>query len=218
MSAVSTPTPTTRAMRRTIAWGPFTPAGAAANFAQPFVLDRADLLAHDAQPRQMAAQLRARVLQQRRPFRCAQTVELFRCFAQGRPESANAKAGKDGLDLVHDPRLVSDQVPPLAVRPLCVLLFGRRDRRHAAMALLAAQPAEKGAHQQFRVEAIGLRPPMFARHRDARGVDHVSLDIAGLQPARQPEAIASRLVSDDDALDLTPGLASFVAPTMQELP
>jgi hypothetical protein len=84
-------------------------------------------------------------------------------FAQGRPESANAKAGKDSLDLVDDPRLVSDQVPPLAVRPLCVFLLGRRDRRHAAMALLAAQPAEKGAHQQFPVEAFGLRPPAGLR-------------------------------------------------------
>src|SRR5262249_15618900 len=103
----------------------------------------------------------------------------FPLLCAGSAEGANAKASKDGLDLVHDPRLVSDQVPSLAVRPLCVFLLGRRDRHHAAMALLAAQPAEKGSHQQFRVEAIGLRPPMFARHRDARGVDHVSLDIAG---------------------------------------
>jgi len=39
------------------------------------------------------------------------------------------------------------------------------------MALLApqpAEPAEKGAHQEFRIEAIGLRTPVFARHRDAR--------------------------------------------------
>jgi hypothetical protein len=36
------------------------------------------------------------------------------------------------------------------------------------MALLAPQPAEKGAHQEFRIEAIGLRTPVFARHRDAR--------------------------------------------------
>jgi hypothetical protein len=49
-------------------------------------------------------------------------------------------------------------------------------------------------------------------------MDDVSFDVARLQPGRQPEAIASRLVSDDDVLDLTPGLASFVAPTMQELP
>jgi hypothetical protein len=82
------------------------------------------------------------------------------------------------------------------------------------MALLAAQPAEEDADQQFRVEAIGLRAPVFARHRDARGMDDVGLDTARPQPARQPEAIASGLISDHDALDLAPGLAGFVAPAM----
>ena len=92
--------------------------------------------------------------------------------------------------MVHDPRLVSDQVPPLAVRPLCVFLLGRRDRRHAAMALLAAQPAEKGAHQKLGVETIGLGAAVLARHRNAGGMDGVSLDIVRLEPARQPEAVA----------------------------
>jgi hypothetical protein len=82
------------------------------------------------------------------------------------------------------------------------------------MALLAAQPAEKGAHQQFRVETIGLRAPMFARHRDARGMDDVSFDIARLQPARQPKAVATGLISDNDALDVASSLAGFTAPTM----
>src|SRR6266404_8286367 len=165
----------------------------------------------------MAAQLRARVLRQRRSLRRAQTFELFFDLAQCRPEGANAEASEDSFDLIYDPRLLSDQVSPLAVRPPCVLLLDRRNRHHAAMALLAAQPAEKGSHQQFRVEAISLRAPMFARHRDARGMDHISLDIACLQPARQPEAVASGLISDDDALDLAPRLGGFVAPAMQEL-
>jgi hypothetical protein len=42
----------------------------------------------------------------------------------------------------------------------------------------------------------------------------VSFDIPRPQPARQPEAVASGLISDDDALDLAPALAGFVAPTM----
>ena len=36
------------------------------------------------------------------------------------------------------------------------------------MSALAAQPAEKTALQKLRVEWIGLRPAVFARHRDAR--------------------------------------------------
>jgi hypothetical protein len=79
------------------------------------------------------------------------------------------------------------------------------------------EPAEKGAHQQFGVEAIGLRASVFARHSDARGMYNVSLNTAHLLPARQPEAIACGLISDNDALDLAPGLAGFVPPTMQEL-
>ena len=129
---------------------------------QTFLLDRTYLLAHNAQTCQMAAQLRARVLQQWRPFRRPQTIELFRGLAQGRLEAANAKAGEDRLHLVRDPRPLGDQILPLAVRPPCILFLGGWDRRHAAMALLAAQPAEKGAHQQFCVEAISLCAPVFA--------------------------------------------------------
>ena len=58
---------------------------------------------------------------------------------------------------------------------------------------------------------------MFARHCDARGVNDVSLNTACPQPTRQPEAITSGLISDNDALDLAPGLTGFIAPTMQEL-
>jgi hypothetical protein len=56
-----------------------------------------------------------------------------------------------------DPRLLSDQILPLAVRPPRVLLLDLGIATHAAMAHLAAQPAENGAHQEFRIEAIGAR-------------------------------------------------------------
>jgi hypothetical protein len=45
--------------------------------AQTFLLDRADLLAYDAQPSEVPAQLCERILQQQRPFRRAQIIELF---------------------------------------------------------------------------------------------------------------------------------------------
>jgi hypothetical protein len=83
---------------------------------------------------------------------------------------------------------------------------------HAAMARLAAQPAEKNAHQKLRIETIGLRAPVFARHRDAGRMDDVNLDIARPQPARQPEPVAARLIGDDDTLDVAPSLAGFAAP------
>src|SRR6478736_4415260 len=165
----------------------------------------------------MAAQFRKRVLWQRRAFRRAQIFELFRNLAHGRPQRANAEAGKYRLDLVDNPRLLSDQILALAVRSPRVLLLDRRDRHHAAMARLAAQPTEKDAHQKFRIETIGLRAPVFARHRDAGRMDDVGLDIARPQPARQPEPVAASLIGDDDTLDVAPSLAGFAAPTMQEL-
>src|SRR5262249_29633985 len=153
---------------------------------------------------------RQRILQQQRPFRGTQAFEFFLGLAQGRPEGANAETREDGLDLVHDPRLLGDKMLPLAVRPPCVLLFGGRDRYHAAMALLAAQPTEKGAHQEFGIEAIGLCTPMFARHRDARRMNDIRFDIARPQPARQPEAVSASLISEDNALDLASSLAGFI--------
>ena len=102
-------------------------------------------------------------------------------------------------------------------RPPRVLLLDGRDCYHAAMALLAAQPTEKGAHQEFGIKAIGLRTPMFARHRDARRMNDISFGIAPPQPARQPEAVSASLISDNNALDLAPSLAGFIAPTMQSL-
>jgi hypothetical protein len=48
-------------------------------------------------------------------------------------------------------------------------------------------------------------------------MDDVRLDLAGPQPARQPEAIASRLIRDDDAFYRAFGSAGFAAPTVQEI-
>src|SRR3954451_12523517 len=105
----------------------------------------------------MAAQFRKRVLWQWRAFRRAQIFEPFRKLAHGRAQGANAEAGKYRLDLVDNPRLLNDQIPALAVRSPRVLLLDRRDRHHAAMALLAAQPAEKDAHQKFCIETSSRR-------------------------------------------------------------
>ena len=57
------------------------------------------------------------------------------------------------------------------------------------------------------------------RHH-ARRVNYVSLHIAGPQPAREPKAVPSRLVRDNDATDLPPGglqlalLSSITATTV----
>ena len=62
----------------------------------------------------------------------------------------------------------------------------------SAVAGLAAQPAEEGAHQKLRVQAIGLRPPVLARYHNARGVDHMGLDAIGRsqRASQEPWVIA----------------------------
>src|SRR5246127_3862976 len=147
----------------------------------------------------MAAQFRKRVLWQRRAFRRTQIFEPFGKLAHGRAKSAKAEAGKYRLDLVDNPRLLNDRSPR-------VLLLDCRDRHHAAMALFAAQPAEKNAHQKFRIETIGLCAPVLARHRNAGRMDDVNLDIACPQPAREPKAVAPSFIGDDDTLDVAPRL------------
>src|SRR5258707_13545519 len=119
----------------------------------------------------MTAQFRKRVLWQRRAFRRAQIFEPFGKLAHGRAQSAKAEAGKYRLDLVDNPRLLSDQILALTVRSPRVFLLDRRDCHHAAMARLAAQPAEKNAHQKFRIETIGLRAPGVRATLSASGLD-----------------------------------------------
>src|ERR1700746_2885843 len=106
----------------------------------------------------MAAQFRKRVLGQRRASRRAKIFEPFGKLAHGRAQSAKAEAGKYRLDLVDNPRLLSDQILALAVRSPRVLLLDRRDRHHAAMALLSAQPTEK-----HRIRSSVSRRSVFAR-------------------------------------------------------
>src|SRR5215469_8988221 len=48
-------------------------------------------------------------------------------------------------------------------------------------------------------------------------MDDMNFDIACPQPARKPEAVATSLIGNHDALDLTPSLGGFMAPTMQKL-
>src|SRR5260370_22085168 len=102
----------------------------------------------------MTAQFRKRVLWQRRAFRRAQIFEPFGKLAHGRAQSANAEAGKYRLDLVDNPRFLSDQLLALPVRSPSVLLLERRDRYHVAMALLSEHAPEKDAQHHLHIVAL----------------------------------------------------------------
>ena len=96
----------------------------------------------------------------------------------------------------------------LAVGPLGILILHRRDLDHLAVITLAAQPAEKGAFEQLRVETVSLGAPMLARHRHTRCVNDVGLEAARLEPARQPEAVTASLEGDCNALILRPAFSA----------
>jgi hypothetical protein len=59
---------------------------------------------------------------------------------------------------------------------------------HLAVITLAAQPAEKSPFEQLGVETVGLRSPMLARHRHARGVNDVGLNAARVSFPKNPRA------------------------------
>jgi hypothetical protein len=118
---------------------------------------------------------------------------------------------------IDDAGALADQVLALTVGPLGIFLFRRRDLCHAAMARLAAQPAEKGTLQQLGIEPIRLRPAMLARHGNTCRVDHISLDATSSQPPCQPEAVPAGFVGHRDPINRAAWLGRFVPPAIQQL-
>jgi len=168
---------------------------------QAGLLDPVDLLADHGQPRQVAAGLVEGVRRDRQTLGRSKVVQLLGCPAQLRLEAADAEPDQRRFHPVDDPRPLADQVLPLAAWPLGVLLVDRRNGDHPAMPRLAPQPTHEHAQQHRGVQPVGLCPPVLARDGHARGMDDMSLDPVRPQPARQPKAVASSLVGDNDALD-----------------
>ena len=145
-----------------------------------------------------------------------QLLQILDRFAQERFEAADAEADQRPLDAVGDARPLADQRLALAARAPGVLLLHARNRHHRAMAALAAQPAQEHAQQHRRVEAVGLGALPLARHRNGRRMDHVGLDAALLEPARQPEAVPPRLVGHHHPLDRAASALRLAAPALDE--
>jgi len=162
----------TRAIRRTIASGAFRLRGRShRELRQAFLFDPW-IWSRTSVPREMTAQFRKRVLWQRRAFRRAQIFEPSASLRNGRAQSAKAEAGKYRLDLVDNPRLLSDQILALTVRfasrppprssglpPCCNGAF-----RHAA------SREKRASEVPYRDDRVFARP-VFARHRDAGRMD-----------------------------------------------
>src|SRR5215831_8212547 len=84
------------------------------------------------------------------------------------------------------------------------------------MLALAAQPTKKRAHEQLRINSVGLRAPMLTRHRDAARMDDVGLDLPRAQPTCEPKAVPPSLEGHRDPADRLAGLGHLLTPTMQK--
>jgi len=146
-------------------------------------LDLPDLVGEQAQPCPLAPQLGQCVRRHRLAFPAWAAARAAARPCTGSAEAADAEACECALDPVADARAFADKVLALAVRPLRLLLFQARDRRHAAVVPLTAQPAEKAVFQQPRVEPIGFCPAMFCAERRCRSADRAS---PGKAPASMP--------------------------------
>src|SRR5512144_543558 len=133
-------------------------------------------------------------------------------LAQRWVEAADAEPRQGRLHAIDQPGPFTDEVFPFPRRALGVLVLDTRHDRHGAMPRLTTQPTEEYTHEQRRIQAIGLGAAAVTRHRDTASVDHVRLDAARPQPARQPEAVAPGLISHHDAGDRSAGLGRLLAP------
>jgi hypothetical protein len=68
--------------------------------------------------------------------------------------------------------------------------------------------------EQFGVQPIGLCPAMFPRNRHTRGMDHVCLYPARLEPARQPKAVAAGFEGQRNPRDCAVGPDGLIPPAM----
>src|SRR5438094_2306680 len=220
-SAVSTPTPTMRASRRTIVWGPVS--GCCSN--RFWRASSISLIWLTTKPSRAVSRCSSAKVFGGSGMPSGVCTVARRSAAPrlrgGRPaqgwfEVANAEPGEGGLYPVHNPRAFPDQALALPVRPLGVLFGNRRHARHGAMAPFPAQPPQEPALQHLGVEPVGLGPAMRPPPGDTRGIDHVRFDPARIQPTRQPEAVAAGFEGQCNPRDLFTGPDRFIAPTMQQ--
>jgi hypothetical protein len=80
----------------------------------------------------------------------------------------------------------------------CLVLRGRRTYDAHAVAL-AVQPSTQVSDQPDRINPVCLRAPLVTRHRNARGIDHITLDGAGEQRPKDPESVLPSPIADDHA-------------------
>ena len=157
MSAVSMPTPITRAMQSNHRVGPSP--GACSIRSRRASSICADLITDEPPALHVAMQLSPRVGRQRFALGRAQIFEALRrpCCSVG-IEAADAQPDQRCFHSVDNPRSLSDEALALAVRPLGIFVLGRRDRHHACSDL-----ARRAASRERRASAARCRDGRSSR-------------------------------------------------------
>src|SRR3954454_10291346 len=180
------------------------------------LLDLFDLVHDEPQAGHVATQFEQRVGRKRHSLGCPKCCETVRRVAQGRLEGPNPEADQTSLHPVDQARALTNERLALTVGALGILLRQRWNGDHVAVIGFAAQPADEDPFEQSRVEAICFRPAMLARDSHAGRVDDGGFDIAGPEPARQPEPVAARLERDHDARNRATLLGCLGTPAHQQ--
>src|SRR5205085_10580417 len=107
-----------------------------------------DLVQDKAQARHVTPQLGQGIGRKGRPFRKPQGAQALWRVAQGGLKAPNAEPSQSALDPIDQAGALTNQALALTGWTLGILLFERRDLGHAAVAPLAAQPAQEGPLQQ----------------------------------------------------------------------
>src|SRR3954453_23565801 len=141
MSAVSRPTPTTCASRRTIAFGPFAPACSSRTLRAASICW---ICSVTKRRRSMSRCNSARVFGGRAvPSGVRKASRCSRALPQGRLEAPHTQTRQGRFDPVHDPGALAHQAFALAGGAPGILLVQGRDGGHVTMLRLAPPPAEE---------------------------------------------------------------------------
>src|SRR5262249_36072539 len=115
---------------------------------------------------------------------CAQCLEPLLRMSQLRIDPPDAEPDQCCFHTIDEPALLANQALARAAWSL-----GTPPRRAGKgsgleMTTPAPHPPQKATFQELGAEPTLFSPPMFARHRHARRVDHMRLNATCIEPAR----------------------------------
>src|SRR6201985_223952 len=110
----------------------------------------------------------------------------------------DAMQSQQPFDPPDDANPLLDQVLPLTLYTLRVLLLDAWNLHRTGHLAVSRQPSSENARHTLRIEAVGLRNPAATRHHEACRIENVRGDAASNEITSEREAIISDLVAEHD--------------------